>query len=91
MFLQSVMLLLREQGLDSCAQECWAVYPKTIGDFIGIPPGRMLFTGMAIGWRNPEHTIHQLRAHPPGRVLRYASALAKRGSAAWHLLERPGP
>lgn len=62
MFLQSVMLLLREQGLDSCAQECWAVYPKTIGDFIGIPPERMLFTGMAIGWRNPEHTINQLRS-----------------------------
>jgi nitroreductase len=62
MFLQSVMLLLREQGLDSCAQECWAVYPKTIGEFIGIPADRMLFTGMAIGWRNPEHAINALRA-----------------------------
>ncbi len=62
MFLQSVMLLLREEGLDSCPQECWAVYPKTIGNFIAIPPERMLFTGMAIGWRNPEHSINQLRS-----------------------------
>lgn len=62
MFLQSVMLLLREEGLDSCAQECWAVYPKTIGEFIGIPAERMLFTGMAIGWRNPEHTINALNS-----------------------------
>ena len=62
MFLQSVMLLLREVGLDSCAQECWAVYPKTIGGFIGIPPERMLFTGMAIGQRNPAHAINQLRS-----------------------------
>jgi len=62
MFLQSVMLLLREQGLDSCAQECWAVYPKTISAFIGIPPERMLFTGMSIGWRNPEHPINALRS-----------------------------
>ena len=62
MFLQSVMLLLREEGLDSCAQECWAVYPKTIGEFIGIPAERMLFTGMAIGHRNPEHAINALRA-----------------------------
>ena len=61
MFLQSVMLLLREEGLDSCAQECWAVYPKTIGEFIGIPPERMLFTGMAIGHRNPDHAINALR------------------------------
>ncbi len=62
MFLQSVMLLLREEGLDSCPQECWAVYPKTIGDFIGMPPERMLFTGMAIGQRNPEHAINTLRS-----------------------------
>ena len=51
-----------EQGLDSCAQECWAVYPKTISAFIGIPPERMLFTGMSIGWRNPEHPINALRS-----------------------------
>jgi nitroreductase len=62
MFLQSIMLLLREEGLDSCAQECWAVYPKTIGQFIGIPAERMLFTGMAIGYRNPEHAINQLQS-----------------------------
>jgi nitroreductase len=62
MFLQSVMLLLREVGLDSCAQECWAVYPKTIGEFVGIPAERMLFTGMAIGQRNPDHAINALRA-----------------------------
>lgn len=62
MYLQSVMLLLREEGLDSCPQECWSVYPKTVGDFIGIPPERMLFTGMAIGWRNAEHPVNALRA-----------------------------
>ena len=61
MFLQSVMLLLREEGLDSCAQECWSVYPRTIGEFIGIPPERMLFTGMAIGHANPDHAVNQLR------------------------------
>ena len=62
MFLQSLMLLLREEGLDSCPQECWAVYPKTIRAFIGTPPERMLFTGMAIGWRNPDHPINSLRS-----------------------------
>ena len=62
MFLQSVMLLLREAGYDSCAQECWAVYPKTIGEFIHIPPERLLFTGMAIGLRNPAHAINGLQS-----------------------------
>lgn len=60
MYLQTVMLLLREEGLDSCAQECWAVYPQTITRFLGTPPERMLFTGMAIGWRDPDHAINRL-------------------------------
>ena len=60
MFLQSVMLLLREAGLDSCPQECWAVYPRTVGGFIGLPAERMLFTGMAIGQRNPDHPVNGL-------------------------------
>ncbi|MCO5120191.1 MAG: nitroreductase [Burkholderiaceae bacterium] len=60
MFLQSVMLMLREEGLDSCAQECWSRYPETIGRFIDIPPERMLFAGMSIGYRNPEHPVNSL-------------------------------
>lgn len=62
MFLQSVMLLLREEGLDSCAQESWSVFPRTVGAFLGLPPGRMLFCGMAIGRRNPAHPVNQLVA-----------------------------
>lgn len=50
MYLQSLMLLLREEGLDSCAQECWAVYPQTISQFLGTPEQQMLFCGMAIGY-----------------------------------------
>lgn len=62
MFLQSVMLLLREEGLDSCAQECWSVYPRTVGQLIQLPPERMLFCGMAIGHRNPDHPVNALAA-----------------------------
>ena len=60
MFLQSVMLLLRSEGLDSCPQECWAVYPQTVRAFVPIPPERMLFTGMAIGHANREHPVNGL-------------------------------
>jgi nitroreductase len=62
MFLQSVMLLLREEGLDSCAQESWSHYPRTVGEFIGLPPDRMLFCGMAIGHRNPAHPVNDLES-----------------------------
>lgn len=60
MYLQTVMLLLREAGLDSCAQEAWSLYPKTVGRALGLPPERMLFTGMAIGWRDPADPINEL-------------------------------
>jgi len=61
MYLQSLMLLLREEGLDSCPQECWAIYPATIRGFIGIPEDRMLFTGMAIGYRDSNDPANAAR------------------------------
>ncbi len=61
MYLQSLMLLLREAGLDSCPQECWAIYPATIRDFIGIPDDRILFTGMAIGYKDDADLANAAR------------------------------
>jgi nitroreductase len=60
MYLQTVMLLLRAEGLDSCPQECWAVYPVTVARAIELPPERMLFCGMAIGYRDPDHPVNSL-------------------------------
>jgi nitroreductase len=59
MYLQTVMLLAREEGLDSCAQECWAIYPKTIGAFLGLPEDRMLFCGMSIGFADEGDKANQ--------------------------------
>lgn len=61
MYLQTLMLLLRERGLHSCAQECWSVYPKTIGDFLQPPEELMLFCGMAIGHADPDAPVNRLR------------------------------
>ncbi len=65
MFLQNICLLLCEAGLDSCPQECWAVYPKTIGNFLGLPEERILWTGMAIGYKDttdPANALMPTRA-----------------------------
>ena len=58
MFLQTLMLLLVEAGMDSCAQEAWALWPKTVGGFLGLPDSQMLFTGMAIGYRDVEAAVN---------------------------------
>lgn len=59
MWLQSIMLLLREEGLDSCAQEYMALYARLIKDHIGVPDDRfILFCGLAIGYRDPDAPIN---------------------------------
>ncbi len=60
MMLQNIMLLLCEAGLDSCAQECWAVYPDTIRDFLKTPSERILWTGMSIGYKDNDEPANQL-------------------------------
>lgn len=67
MFLQSFMLLAVEEGLATCAQECWAVYPETIKTFLGTPDDHMLFCGMAIGYEDtaaPANALRTERADP---------------------------
>jgi nitroreductase len=62
MYLQTVMLLLREEGLDSCPQECWSMYPETMRAFLGTPEERMLFTGMAIGFEDKAAPANAMTA-----------------------------
>ena len=57
-WLQSTMLLLREAGLDSCPQEAWAMYGKTIRDAIGLDDEQMIYSGLAIGWRDADAPVN---------------------------------
>lgn len=59
MWLQTVALLLREEGLDSCFQEFMALYANTIRDFLGLDHERyMFFCGMAIGYRDADSPVN---------------------------------
>ena len=58
MWLQTVMLLLREEGLDSCAQEIWARYGEFMKGQLGIGDDHIFFCGMAIGYRDPAAPIN---------------------------------
>ena len=59
MWLQTVMLLLREEGLDSCPQEAWAVYSKQIREVVAIPEDHTFFCGLAIGWGDREAPVNR--------------------------------
>lgn len=60
-YLQTVMLLATEQGLDTCAQEFWAFRSQPVARFLELPPERMLFAGIALGWRDESAPINQWR------------------------------
>ena len=61
MFMQSIMLLAREQGLHTCAQESWVVWHKIIEAYLQLPANLLLFCGMALGYRDEDAPINRLR------------------------------
>jgi nitroreductase len=58
MWLQTVMLLLREEGLDSCAQEIWAMYGTYMRELLNIDDDHIFFCGMAIGYRDHHAAVN---------------------------------
>ena len=52
MYLQTVMLLLRAEGLHSCLQMAWSVYRKTVAEIVSPPDELILFCGMSIGFED---------------------------------------
>ena len=44
MFLQTFMLLAREEGLDTCPQEAWAMKQESVTAFVEAPDEEMLFS-----------------------------------------------
>ena len=60
MFLQTFMLLAREEGLDTCPQEAWAMKPQSVSKFVEADEELMLFCGMAIGYKDEKAKINDL-------------------------------
>ncbi|HEX4241395.1 MAG TPA: nitroreductase [Steroidobacteraceae bacterium] len=62
MFMQSLMLLAREQGLETCPQEAWAAWHEEVSTFLGVGPELMLFSGLGLGYGDYSAPINRLRA-----------------------------
>ena len=61
MFMQSIMLLAREHGLHSCPQESWSGWYREVAEAVALPASRMLFSGIAVGYRDDSAPINRLR------------------------------
>jgi nitroreductase len=65
MFLQSVMIAARGEGIDTCPQAAWNEYSKVILPFIGAKENEMLVCGIAMGYADRNeivNTFHTPRA-----------------------------
>jgi len=62
MFMQNLMLLARERGLETCPQEAWAAWHGEVSRFLGVGPELMLFCGLALGYGDHSAPINRLRA-----------------------------
>lgn len=51
MFLQNVMLLARELGLDTCPQAAWLELHQVVRAQLGVEAGLTMVCGMALGYR----------------------------------------
>lgn len=58
MWLQTIMLLASEAGLDTCSQESMGTYGRTIKAELGLPDDELLFCGLAIGYRDDDAVIN---------------------------------
>ena len=62
MFLQTFMLLAQEYGIDTCAQEAWAVKPDSLREFFLVPGELNIFCGMAIGYKDAYAKVNELHS-----------------------------
>ena len=60
MFLQTFMLLAQEAGIDTCAQEAWAMKNDSVSKFVGSDKNDILFCGLALGYKDEDAVINQL-------------------------------
>ena len=54
MFIQSIMIAARGQGLHTCPQAAFANYHRIIRRHLPVPDDQIVVCGMAVGYRDPD-------------------------------------
>jgi Nitroreductase len=68
--MQTIMLIAVDQGLATCPQAAWALWPETLRAELGLDETMMVAAGMALGYEDTEHPINGLQtSRRPGREL----------------------
>jgi len=61
-YLQTVLLLLTEAGIDSIAQISWCLVHETLKEVLGVGENMMLYCGVSIGYGDPNDPINAIES-----------------------------
>lgn len=60
-YAQTLTLLLKERGIDSCMQGALGQFPQPLHEFLGLPEGRGVLFGMSFGYADETAAANQCR------------------------------
>jgi nitroreductase len=60
LFLGTLTLLARTEGLHTCLQEAWAEWHLLLNEYLPVPPNEMVFCGVALGFADEEAPVNGL-------------------------------
>jgi len=61
MFVQTLMLVARDHGLHTCAQEAWTFWHETLNAYLNLPETRLVFCGIALGYGDMDAPVNGWR------------------------------
>jgi len=61
-YLQTFMLLARAYGLNTCPQQAWVAFPKTVRSHLALPANMIVYSGMALGYAVESDPINLWRS-----------------------------
>lgn len=61
-YLQTVALLARGFGLHTCPQQAWVSFHRTVREFLQLPDHLMIYSGLAVGYEDPDAPINGWRS-----------------------------
>lgn len=61
MFLQSIMIAARAEGLETCPQAAFCIFHEAIQRMLAIPETEMVVCGMALGYADMSNPINSFR------------------------------
>ena len=61
-YLQTVALLALGHDLHTCPQQAWVSFHRTVRSFLDLPDDLMIYSGMALGYEDPDAPINSWRS-----------------------------